>query len=367
MFPTVSKLSSTLSTALVILLGASVPALAQHYTRTDLTADSASVAAAPNIDANLLNAWGLSRSSNSAWWVSDNGAGLSTLYNGTGVPQSLIVTIPPPKGSTGTSAPTGTVYNYTSAFNVAPGKPAVFLFVTEDGTISGWNPAVDLHNAVVVVDRSKVAEYKGVALAQTEYGPRLYATNFTSGRVEMFDGSFNRLRLDNDDAFRDEQLPAHFVPFNIQNVGGNLVVTFAHRLPGSGDEDHGAGLGYVAIFDTHGRLLRRMQHGKFLNAPWGIAMAPSDFGAFSHRLLIGNFGDGTINVFDAVSGKYQGKLLDASGQAISVPGLWALSFGNNANAGSTTDLYFSAGPNDEADGLLGKLTAVASEQRGNTE
>jgi uncharacterized protein (TIGR03118 family) len=346
------------------LSAVTVPLQAQHYTRTDLTADTtATSSTAANTDPNLVNAWGLSRSSGSPWWVSDNGSGLSTLYDGAGVPQSLVVKIPPPAGSTDPATPTGTVYNYTTSFTVS-GKPAVFLFVTEDGTISGWNPTVNLTNAVLLVDRSKKAEYKGCAIAQTATGPRFYATNFTTGRVEVFDGSFHRLATSKH-AFNDERLPEDFVPFNIQNVGGNLVVTFAHREEGSGDEDHGPGMGYVDIFDVYGRLVQRLQHNKFLNAPWGVTEAPSDFGAFSHRLLIGNFGDGTINAFNPITGRFEGQLLDASGMPISVEGLWALSFGNNAKAGSATDLYFTAGPNDEADGLLGKISAV--EQRGNTE
>jgi len=342
-----------------------LPANAQHYTRTDLTTDSASVTSAPNIDASLVNAWGLSRSSGSPWWVSDNGTGLSTLYDGSGVPQALKVTIPPPAGSTSTATPTGTVYNYTTSFAVG-GKPAIFLFVTEDGTISGWNPGVSPTNAVIAVDRSKRAIYKGCAIAQTAWGPRFYATNFKSGRIEVFDGSFHRLATEHH-AFRDERLRDDFVPFNIQNVGGNLVVTFAHREEGSTDEDHGPGVGYVDIFDLRGNLIQRLQHGKFLNAPWGIAETPGDFGAFSHRLLIGNFGDGKINVFNPISGAFEGQLLDVSGAPISVDGLWALSFGNAAKAGNFNDLYFSAGPNDEADGILGKISAVATEQRGNTE
>ena len=168
-------------------------------------------------------------------------------------------------------------------------------------------------------------------------------------------------------AFEDSRLPTNFVPFNIQSVGGNLVVTFAHRLPGSEDEDHGAGLGYVTVFDTAGNVLLRLQHGSFLNAPWGVTAAPSDFGKFAHRILIGNFGDGTILAFNALSGKFEGKLLSQSGNNIVVPGLWALSFGNGATAGSSTDLYFTAGPHDENDGLFGKLTAVSDEQRGNSD
>jgi uncharacterized protein (TIGR03118 family) len=362
-------LSCRRSVAVVFLaLFVSTAAVAQHYTRVDLTANSSSVSpGVANVDPNLVNAWGLSRSSGSPWWISDNGTGLSTLYDLAGVPQSLVVTIPPAKGQTDPSAPTGTVFNYTKGFEVAPGLPAVFLFVTEGGTIAGWNPGVSLTSAVTKRDRSTVAVYKGCAIAMTPSGPRLYATNFKSGLVETFNSKFELMTL-SPLAFRDPNLPRDYVPFNIQNVGGNLVVTFAHRAPGEKDEDHGAGVGYVTVFDPAGRLLLRLQHGPWFNAPWGVALAPSDFGPFSHRFLIGNFGDGTIHAFNAVTGKFVGTVLGSDDLPLKVDGLWALSFaGNNTRSGSATELYFTAGPNDENDGLFGKLTAAATEQRGNTE
>ena len=354
--------------AVVLLtLCVSATAFAQHYTRVDLTANSSSVSPTAIVDPNLVNAWGLSRSSGSPWWISDNGTGLSTLYDLTGTPQSLVVTIPPAKGQAGPSAPTGTVFNYTKGFEVAPGLPAVFIFVTEDGTIAAWNPGVSLTNAVTKRDRSSIASYKGCAIAMTPSGPRFYATNFKAGVVEAFNSKFEFTKL-SDTAFRDPNLPRDYVPFNIQNVGGNLVVTFAHRTPGEEDEDHGPGVGYVSIFDPGGRLLLRLQHGLWFNAPWGIALAPSDFGPFSHRFLIGNFGDGTINAFNAVTGKFVGTVLGDDSQPLKIDGLWAISFaGNNTRSGLATELYFTAGPNDEADGLFGKLSASATEQRGNTE
>jgi uncharacterized protein (TIGR03118 family) len=338
---------------------------AQHYQRTDLTTDSATVSSAPNIDPNLVNSWGLARATGSPWWIADNGTGLSTLYDGTGAIQGLVVTIPPPNGVQGTSAPTGTVFNYTTSFEVTSGNPAVFLFVTEDGTISAWSPNVDLNNAVVKVNAPKQAIYKGCALATTAAGARLYVNNFKTGHIEVYDGSFKRQTAE--ETFK-VALPPHYAPFGIQNVGGNLVVTYAQRDPGSTDENHGPGLGFVVVFDTAGNVLVRLQHGSYLNAPWGIAMAPGDFGPFSHRLLIGNFGDGTINAFNAVSGKFEGTLLDANGANLSIDGLWALSFaGNSTKNGSATELYFTSGPNDEGDGVFGKLTATDTEQRGNTE
>jgi uncharacterized protein (TIGR03118 family) len=340
--------------------------LAQRYQCTDLTTDSFAVSAsAANLDGSLVNPWGLSRASGSPWWVSDNGTGVSTLYNGAGAAQALVVTIPTPNG-TGTAAPTGTVFNATAAFPAATGKKSIFLFVTEDGTISGWNPGVDATHAVLLVNRAGKAIYKGCAIAQGKSGPQFYATNFQSGRVEVFDGSFNRLKT-SDDAFR-HGLGRDWAPFNVQNVGGNLVVTFAHRAVGSHDEDHGAGLGFAAVFDPSGRFLLFLEHGAWFNAPWGVALAPGDFGPFSHRLLVGNFGDGTIHAFNVMTGKHEGAMLDATGQPLAIGGLWAISFGGGtANNGSATALFFSAGANDESDGIFGQLMATAAEQPGNSQ
>lgn len=341
----------------------STTGLAQHYTRTDLTQDVSSPDV-PNTDPNLVNAWGLSRSSGSPWWVSDNGTGLSTLYNAAGAALPLVVTIPTPDGN-GTSTPTGTVFNYTTDFQVAPDKPAVFLFVSEDGTISGWNPTAKATEAIIKVNRAGKSVYKGCALATGKHGTFLYVADFMHRRIDVFDSKFNKVRVD-EWAFRDPAVPRGYAPFNIQNVGGNLVVTFAKLEAGGDEEEHGAGLGFVSIFSRHGRLLQRLQRGPWFNAPWGVAEAPSDFGAFSHRLLIGNFGDGAIHAFNTLTGRMEGALLDASGAPILVDGLWALSFGNNATAGSAVELYFTAGPGDEEHGLLGKIVPAA-DQRGNSE
>jgi len=350
----------------------SVVGFAEHYIRTDLTADTTKTSATATIDSNLINAWGLSRSSTSPWWVSDNGTGLSTLYDLNGAPQSLVVTIPSPNGQ---SAPTGTVFNPTSDFIIQEGgktDKAIFLFVTEDGTIVGWNPSVNKTNAVTTVDRSGKAIYKGCALGQTKTGWRLYATNFQSGKVDVFDGHFKRIHLDEDAFSLDDSGHRNnsYAPFNIQNVGGNLVVTFAKKQAGSTDETAGPGLGRVVVFDVKGNRLLRLQNGPWMNAPWGISVAPSDFGVFSHRLLIGNFGDGKINAFNAVTGHFEGPLLDANNKPnpLTIEGLWALSFGGgNSKSGASNELYFTAGPNDEGGGLFGKLTADTTEQKGNTE
>jgi uncharacterized protein (TIGR03118 family) len=350
------------------VLALTIPASAQHYNRIDLTADQSTVSAtAPNPDPNLLNSWGLARSSTSAWWVSDNHGGVSTLYDGNGAPQTLIVTVPPPQDVTGQASPTGVVFNPTTSFQVGTDLQAIFIFATEDGTISGWNPHLNPTVAVRKINRPGAAIYKGLAIAQTTRGPRLYATNFVSGQVEVFDGKFRPVAL-NGLAFRDPFLAGktNWSAFGIQNVGGNIVVTFAKRNPGDTDEEHGAGFGRVAIFDTEGNFLTELQQGSWMNAPWGIALSPGDFGAFSHRILIGNFGSGNIHAFNTITGKHEGQLLNADGSPLFIENLWALSFGSGTT-GLFNELFFTSGPNDENDGLFGKVTVVSTEQRGNTE
>ncbi len=356
---------------LTLAFATALTAWGQHYNRVDLTTNLQSLAPMAQVDGHLVNAWGLTFSSTSPLWIADNGSGVSTLYDGNGKPQSLVVTIPGPTQGT-TSAPTGTVFNFTTtAFAVGgtaqtPGKPALFLFVTEDGTISGWNPNVNATNAVIAKNRAGKAVYKGCAIAQTSNGPRFYATNFQDGTVEVYDGNFNPVSL-RPTAFTIPGIDQRFVPFNIQNVGGNLVVTFAFRQPGSTDEQHAPGLGWVAVFDADGNLLQKLQHGSFLNAPWGVTVSPSHFGAFSRRLLIGNFGDGTIHAFNLFTGAFEGTLQGTNNQPLTIDGLWSLQFGNDAHSASALSLFFTAGPNDEKNGLFGKLTPVPTEQRGSTE
>lgn len=331
---------------------------AQHYKQTNLVSNMPGVAAVT--DPNLVNAWGMSRSSGSPWWVSDNGPGLTTLYNGAGAPQPLVVTIPAADHGGGT--PTGQVFNGTSDFQLTPGNPAVFIFVTEDGTVSGWNPNVNGTVAQIKVNTHSASVFKGVALATagTASGATanyLYVADFRKGHVAVYDTNFHRAHL-GDDAFEDEAIPSGFAPFNIQNIGGNLYVAFAQQDSAKHDEVDGAGLGYVDVFSPGGRLLHRLQHGQWFNAPWGIAQAPTDFGANSHNILVGQFGSGQILVFDPVTGKFKGPLFDANNNPIVIDGLWGIAFGNGAKAGPSNTLFFTAGPNREQDGLFGAITAV---------
>lgn len=325
-----------------------------HYQQTNLVSDVPGLAA--STDAHLVNAWGLSVSPSSPWWVADNGTGLSTLYNGAGAAQSLVVTIPAAPGSTDPSAPTGTVFNGVATdFLVAPGKAAHFLFATEDGTISGWNSGT---TAVLMVNNSGSAVYKGLAIASMNGAQFLYATNFANGSVDVFDSAFHPVAL-SANAFQDPRVPANYAPFNVQAIGATLYVTYAQKEAGSIDEVHGPGKGFVAAFTTDGRLVRRLRWGAWFNAPWGVALAPAGFGEASGRLLVGQFGSGKVATFDANSGEFRGLLRGEHGRPIMIEGLWALAFGNGANAGPKTTLYFTAGIDDEAHGLFGTLTPAA--------
>jgi len=347
-----------------VLLGAR--ANAQLYTQTPLVSDQMGVAPVQN--ANLVNPWGLSRGSGTPWWTANNGMGNSTLFDTSTNPptvQTLVVTIPSASGPPDLGVPTGTVFNGTPAFALAPDQPALFLFVTEDGTVSGWNKNVDPTNAVIKA-KHKNAVYKGAAIASWRGHWFLYATNFAQGRIDVFDASFQRVHLGGDDdhkAFEDDRVPHGFSPFNVQNIGGDLYVTFAKRDPATNDDVKGAGLGYVDVFSPSGRLLRRLEHGDWLNAPWGLAQAPSDFGAFSHDLLVGQFGSGEIAAYDPATGRFLGELRDkATDEVLAIDGLWALGFGNGAKAAPLNTLFFTAGPDDESHGLFGSLTADPAEQ-----
>jgi uncharacterized protein (TIGR03118 family) len=348
-----------LCAAMVLVLGTcSLPSHAQQYQVTDLVSDQSGVA--PAIDANLVNPWGMSRSSGSPWWISDNGTGLSTLYAGTGTAAALVVTIPtgdPTASATGT--PTGTVYNGGTGFVLPNGKPAVFMFVTEDGTVSGWNGGT----AAVIMDNTRSRSvFKGAALATINF-PRsgsstfLYVADFRKGSIRVYDSSFHHIHA-MDQLFRDRDIPDGYAPFNIQNVGGELYVTFAQQDDQKHDEVDGAGKGFVDVFSPLGFLLRRMQHGPWLNGPWAMAMAPGDFGIYSHDLLVGQFGSGNIAVYDPVTGEFKGLLEDSTNTAIAIDGLWGLSFGSGGNSGPATTLFFTAGADDEAHGLFGTITPI---------
>jgi len=336
----------------------------QHYTQTNLVSDQPGMAAVT--DPNLVNAWGMSRGTTSPWWVSDNGMGVTTLYAGTGSIVPLVVTIPGAEsGQTGT--PTGQVFNGTTDFNLAPGAPAKFIFATEDGTISGWNPAVKPTTAVIKVNTHGDSIFKGLALAtignpQGKHTNYLYVADFRRGRISVYGTNFHRLSMSDlgadGNAFQDDRIPKGFAPFNVQNIGGNLVVAYAKQDSDKHDDVAGPGNGYVDIFSPSGRLLQRLEHSMWMNSPWGITQAPSDFGANSHDILVGQFGSGNILAFDSVSGQFRGALYGTNNKPIWIDGLWGLNFGSDGVSGPATTLFFTAGPGGEAHGLFGTLTAV---------
>jgi uncharacterized protein (TIGR03118 family) len=366
---TVCKLC-TLTIAAVLAF--STEGMAQAYQQTNLVSDIQGLAQNPpnsQPDKQLVNPWGLVASSTSPWWVSDNNAGVSTLYNGQGVKQGLVVNIPSPvNGVAGT--PTGVVFTGAAGFTFqAKGSKAsaVFTFVTEDGTVVAWGPAInpqDLPNDAFVVVSSSAsgatdAVYKGATIAQmTAGGPFfLYVTNIRSGRIEVYDTNFDPVNLSGDDAsnpaFLDREIPEGFAPFNVQEVNGNLYVTYAKQNATKHDDFDFPGFGFVDKFSPKGKLLQRLENGPWLNAPWGVALAPANFGFFSSHLLIGNAGSGQIAVYDVDSGRFDGLLRDANGHAFQNDRLWALRFGNDQGAGPSNWLFFTAGISDEAHGLFG--------------
>jgi uncharacterized protein (TIGR03118 family) len=321
------------------------------YDVTVLVSDG--VVSAPNLDTHLVNPWGIAFNPNGFVWIANNGTGTSTLYDGNGklspAPPSgpLVVTIPEGK-------PTGVVFNGTQDFKVN-GQAAPFVFSSEVGVISAWAPAVNPTQAQKMATREG-AIYKGLALAANGKENFLYATDFHNGKIDVFDSGY-------EDAVAKGKLkctfkvdmPRGFGPFGIQNINGDLFVTYAKQDADREDDVSGHGLGVVAVFDANGCLIRHFAGGWPLNAPWGMALAPASFGRFSNRLLIGNFGDGRINTFDLSTGIFTGTLRRQHGKAIEIEGLWGLRFGNGVLDQPTSTLFFTAGPDDEAHGIYGKI------------
>ncbi len=303
------------------------------YQQTNLTSDG--YVPANFIDPNLVNPWGLAWAPGSPIWIADNGTNVSTLYDTNGSIIPLVV---------GTQVnPTGIVFYGGNGFQDSSGNTSFFIFSSESGMISGWGGAA---NASILYDNSSSgAIYKGLGII----GENIYATNFASGLIEEYNSTTGFVG-----SFTDGSLTSlGYDPFGIQAIGSDLFVTYALNN-GSGGDQAGAGNGYVDEFDASGNLVRRVYSNGVLNSPWGLAMAPSNFGTFSNDLLVGNFGDGTINAFDPVSGNYMGTL-SIGGVPVVIDGLWGLNFGNGSGAGPTNYLYFTAGLNHEKDGLYGDI------------
>jgi uncharacterized protein (TIGR03118 family) len=319
--------------------------------------------AADFTDPNLANGWGVAFNPNGPVWVAANGTGKSTLYDGTGKPQPLVVTIPGVGGEDGT--PTGIVFaggnDFVVSMTTASGTvsgPARFIFSTEDGTISGWAPNVNVTTAITVPTPATNANYKGLALGGNGATHLLYAADFRNNRVDVFDGTFKPVMKRG--AFVDPMLPRGYAPFGIQAILGDIYVTYAKQDPAGGDDEvAGPGLGFVDVYTPDGVLLDRLASRGVLNAPWGVALAPMSFGDFGGAILVGNFGDGTINAFDPRNGHFLGTLRDRSLRRIRVDGLWGIAFGNGVSAQKTGSLYYAAGPNDEENGTYGVIEPVA--------
>jgi uncharacterized protein (TIGR03118 family) len=353
------------------------------YVVNPLVSDQANKA--PVQDPNLKNAWGVTFTpAASPFWIADNNTGLSTLYDGAGNIQSLVVTIPcPPKAGQGsscpqTAAPTGMVWNPTTSTTtgfLVPGTklPASFIWATEDGTISAWTgglgnltPPLPPDNAVLAVDNSRVpnaklgAVYKGLVVGVNANGVFLFATNFRAGTVDVFAPAPTSsttgfyVPATTDGGFLDPSIPPGFAPFGIQNINGDLFVTYAKQDAAKHDDAKGPGNGFVDVFDTDGHLLRRFASQGALNSPWGVARGSFAFGLFSGQILVGNFGDGRINAFDS-NGNFLAQLGRPNGNALRIDGLWTLTLGGGRNSSSDT-LYFTAGPNKETNGLFGTIT-----------
>ncbi|HWE94989.1 MAG TPA: TIGR03118 family protein [Tepidisphaeraceae bacterium] len=339
------------------LMAATIPTIVQ----TNLVSDNTTIIPAAHADANLKNSWGLAITSTGNVWVADNGTGTSTVYDQTGAAvlsgsAPLVVTIPPPAGGL-TSTPTGTVQHKGTGFNVsANGKTGAssFMFATEDGTISGWNPTVDATHALLVVDHSSTGDvFKGLAQIGSGKSARIFATDFHGARIEAFDSSFAQVTLASG-AFTDPQIPAGFAPFGIQAIGSKLYVTYALQNATMQSDVAGVGNGFVDTFNRNGKLLKRVASNGTLNSPWGVATAPSSFRKFSGDILVGNFGDGHVNVFSK-SNKFLGQLTVSGGATLTIDGLWSLMPGVKT---ARKELLFTAGPNGEADGLLGTLAGT---------
>jgi uncharacterized protein (TIGR03118 family) len=339
-----NSFKATCFTLAVLAVTASI-ARADSYSWQNFQSDIAGVAA--HTDANLVNPWGMAASSGGTIWVSNNGTGTSTLYRQDGTANPLVVTIPTGARNKGTGNPTGVVFNGTQFFKVTKNgnsQPARFIFVSEDGSISGWNPALDGAHAIIAIDNgtnkgTNRAIYKAATLGMANGHNFLYVTNFHSGHVETYNETFQPVAF----PFLDPNLPAGYAPFGIRNFNGEIFVTFAQQDAKGEDEVAGPGNGFVDVFDTSGNFLRRLVSGGNLNAPWGLALVEGD------KLWVGNFGDGKINNYDPVTGAFLGTISSADGTPLVFDGLWdLLTLGNG--------VYFTAGIADEEHGLFGLIT-----------
>jgi uncharacterized protein (TIGR03118 family) len=339
--------AGSLAMAAVPLTAAAHDDADSQFKQTNLVSDVPGWA--PIVDASLVNAWGMSFGPTTPLWVSNNGSDSTTLYRGatTGVPFAKVpLTVAIPDG-----APTGQVFNAGPDFMVG-GAPAKFIFASEHGSIDAWQGGLSPNTMALNVATVPGAEYKGLAISTGMGGSWLYAANFAAGRIDVFNGMFALQSWHG--AFKDRLIPSSYGPFNIQNLGGKLYVTYAKRGP-TGDDVAGLGHGFVDVYSTTGHLLKRLVRHRQLDSPWGLQIAPAGFGRFGGDLLVGNFGNGRINAYSTKSGRFEGTLIGTNGKPVRIDGLWGLQFGNGV-AGTPMTLLFTAGPDGEQHGLLGSLT-----------
>ena len=328
------------------------PVATSPYAATVLVADAAP---ASHVDPNLVNAWGIAFNPTGFVWVANQGSSTSTLYDGNGVPQTLVVAIP--AGTAGATRPTGIVFNASTDFKVTQNGvtgASPFIFAGEAGTISGWSPTVNRTNAVTVVDTGGAALYKGLAIATAGGANFIYATDFRNGRIDVYDATWQKVTLSGG-SFADPTLPAGFAPFGIQAAGNRIYVSYAASNGAGTDNLTGAGQGVINAFDTNGAFVARVASGGALNAPWGMAIAPASFGDFSNSLLVANVGDGRINAFNPTTGALIGTLSRAGNTPIVIDGLWGIAFGNGVQAQPATTLFYTAGPGNETHGQYGRI------------
>lgn len=381
------------------LLSFPAASLAQHYTQTNLVSNVPFTPAADIPDQNLQNAWGLVHGPTTPWWISNNAGGTSTLYDVSGLnPPNPAVTPPPvlspvvivplnaPGDTSGNGviirnapsqpapgSPTAVLFNGNpNAFLLAPKEQAIFMWVTEDGTVQGWNPGVNITTATIKVNHSQVpdaangAVYKGATLVTVDGNTFLLAANFRSGHIDIFDSNFTQVHR-REERFEGDDIPRDFAPFNVQAIGDNVYVTYAKQDAPKHDPVGGAGLGFVSVFSREGHLRAHLEHGSWFNAPWGIVLTPAEFGVFSHTILVGQFRGGTVAAFDALTGRFRGNVLNPDGTTLNIDGLWALQFGNGGASGPGNTLFFTAGPDNETNGLFGTLTPMGAELAANPE
>lgn len=355
----ITRLSYNAALSLVAIASLSLPVNAQLFKVQNLVSDITNVGTQPT-DGDLINAWGIAASGGSPWWVSDNATGKLTIYDGAGVKQGLVVSVPQWDQSPGGN-PTGMVFNGTSDFKLPNGNPALFIVATEDGTIQGWNAGT---STIIVVNGWPTSVYKGLAMGSANGANYLYAANFRTGKVDVFDTTFQPHTFSSN-AFVDSMLPAGYAPFNVANINGNIIVAYAFQNPEKHDDVRGLGHGYITVYDSQGNLLQRLPHVFQLNSPWAMVLAPNGWGTYSGKLLVGQFGSGAIAAFDLARNSFEGVLMDDTRLPLRINGLWGLGFGNGTRSGPKTTLYFAAGYFDEAHGLFGAITVASIAQPGN--